>query len=152
MFYPFHWYMSVSATKDTIFTACVLMMLWCFMAAIMEQRDAYKPGKWDVGFGISTMLMVLFRNNGKFAFLVTLGFLMMAIIFAKKQRRMWSRLFVTGVVALGVGIMTVGMLARATGAVQGDKREMLSVPIQQLSRTMLYHGGVGVYEEDDDSI
>lgn len=152
MFHPFHWYMSVSATKDTIFTACVLMMLWCFLAAIMEQRDAYRLGKWDIGFGTSTVLMVLFRNNGKFAFLVTLGFLMLTVIFSKKLRKMWCRLFATGVMALGIGMILISALFRVTSAVQGDKREMLSVPIQQLSRTMLYHGGVGVYEEDDNSI
>jgi len=37
----------------------------------------------------------------------------------------------------------------ATRAVQGDRREMLSMPIQQLARTMIYHGGVGVLPEDD---
>lgn len=37
----------------------------------------------------------------------------------------------------------------ATHAEQGDRREMLSMPIQQMARCMIYHGGVGVLPEDD---
>ena len=152
MLYPFHWYMSVSATKDTIFTACVLMMLWCMLGLIDEQRDELRIGKWDVGFVVSTVLMVLFRNNGKYAFIVTLGFLFLIAILAKRRRGQYVRMFADGAVALGVGVILVTVLFRVTGAVQGDKREMLSMPIQQLSRTMLYHGGVGMYEQDDNTI
>ena len=152
MIYPFHWYMSVSATKDTIFTACVLMMLWCMLGLIEEQRDELRPGKWDLGFVVSVIFMVMFRNNGKFAFMITLAFLFLIAIFAKQKRSQYVRIFADGAVALGIGVIAVTLLFHVTGAVQGDKREMLSMPIQQLSRTMLYHGGTGVYEEDDDTI
>ena len=37
----------------------------------------------------------------------------------------------------------------ATHAEQGDRREMLSMPIQQMARCMIYHGGVGVLPADD---
>ncbi|MBQ7926698.1 MAG: hypothetical protein IJ335_10460, partial [Lachnospiraceae bacterium] len=43
-------------------------------------------------------------------------------------------------------------LFKVTGAEQGDRREMLSMPIQQLARCMVYHGGVGVLPEDDASM
>jgi len=152
MIYPFHWYMSVSATKDTMFTASVLMMLCCMMAQILEARDELRPRKWDVGLIVSTILVILFRNNGKFAFLVTIVFLLFAAALCRKKKSLYVRMFADGVVALGLGVLLTTFLFQVMGAVQGDKREMLSVPIQQLSRTMLYHGGVGVYEEDDNGI
>ena len=52
-------------------------------------------------------------------------------------------------VAFGVGLFVLSAVFNITHAEQGDRREMLSMPIQQLSRCMIYHGGVGVLPEDD---
>ena len=48
-----------------------------------------------------------------------------------------------------MGSLCLSGLFRATHAEQGDRREMLSMPIQQLARCMLYHGGVGELGADD---
>mgnify|MGYP006973121546 FL=1 len=52
-------------------------------------------------------------------------------------------------VAFGVGLFVLSAVFNITHAEQGDRREMLSMPIQQMSRCMIYHGGVGVLPEDD---
>lgn len=54
--------------------------------------------------------------------------------------------------AFVLGTLLLSALFAATNATQGDRREMLSVPAQQLARCMIYHGGVGVLEEDDGSM
>jgi hypothetical protein len=51
-----------------------------------------------------------------------------------------------------IGCLLAGALAKGLQAQPGDKREMLSMPIQQLARTMVYHGGVGVMPEDDNTL
>jgi len=96
--------------------------------------------------------MILFRNNGRYAMLVLLLFLVLTILFGKKQRRLWTRLFGYSIVGFCVGSLLVSALFRFTDARQGDKREMLSVPIQQMARCMVYHGGVGVMEADDNTM
>lgn len=149
MFFPFHWYMSVSMTKDTVFSAFLLLQLVSLTDLLLENRRSIRPGIRDLLFGIGTVGMILFRNNGKYAMILLLAFLFQMFCFGKKARKLWGRLFVVSTVAFGVGLFVLSAVFTATHAEQGDKREMLSMPIQQLSRCMIYHGGVGALTEDD---
>lgn len=149
MFFPFHWYMSVSMTKDTVFSAFLLLQLISFTDLLLEDRRALRPGIRDLLFGIGTVGMILFRNNGKYAMLVLLAFQFLTLCFGKKARKLWGRLLTVSLVSFCVGLFVLSAVFSATGAEQGDRREMLSMPIQQLARCMLYHGGVGVLPEDD---
>lgn len=155
MFYPFHWYMSVTTTKDTIFSAFFLaqvVSLYGWLKSGSEER----ADKWKVSFvclfELSTIGMMVFRNNGKFAMLVLFFFLVLAVLFGKKNRKAWASLLCYGAVGFAVGLLALSGLSKATNATQGDKREMLSMPIQQLARTMIYHGGIGVVPTDDNSL
>lgn len=149
MFFPFHWYMSVSMTKDTVFSAFLLLQLVSLTDLLMEDRRSIRPGIRDLLFGIGTVGMILFRNNGKYAMIVLLAFLFLMFCFGKRARKLWGRLFVVSTVAFGVGLFVLSAVFNITHAEQGDRREMLSMPIQQMSRCMIYHGGVGVLPEDD---
>ncbi len=147
MFYPFHWYMSVSMTKDTMFAACFLTQLIALGELLDERRN---KGMWWVFF-FSTVGMILFRNNGKYAFLVFLAVLIPMFFFGRKKS-FWGRLLLCSLGALAAGAVLLQAVFRLTDASQGDRREMLSIPIQQLARTMVYHGGIGVMEEDDNTM
>ena len=149
MFFPFHWYMSVSMTKDTVFSAFLLLQLVSLTDLLMEDRRSIRPRIRDLLFGIGTVGMILFRNNGKYAMIVLLAFLFLMFCFGKWARKLWGRLFVVSTVAFGVGLFVLSAVFNITHAEQGDRREMLSMPIQQMSRCMIYHGGVGVLPEDD---
>lgn len=149
MFFPFHWYMSVSMTKDTVFSAFLLLQLVSLTDLLMEDRRSIRPGIRDLLFGIGTVGMILFRNNGKYAMIVLLAFLFLMFCFGKRARKLWGRLFAVSAVAFGVGLFVLSAVFNITHAEQGDRREMLSMPIQQMSRCMIYHGGVGVLPEDD---
>lgn len=149
MFFPFHWYMSVSMTKDTVFSAFLLLQLVSLTDLLMEDRRSIRPGIRDLLFGIGTVGMILFRNNGKYAMIVLLAFLFLMFCFGKWARKLWGRLFVVSTVAFGVGLFVLSAVFNVTHAEQGDRREMLSMPIQQMARCMAYHGGVGVLPEDD---
>lgn len=149
MFFPFHWYMSVSMTKDTVFSAFLLLQLVSLTDLLMEDRRSIRPGIRDLLFGIGTVGMILFRNNGKYAMIVLLAFLFLMFCFGKRARKLWGRLFAVSAVAFGVGLFVLSAVFHITHAEQGDRREMLSMPIQQMSRCMIYHGGVGVLPEDD---
>lgn len=152
MFFPFHWYMSVSMTKDTVFSAFLLLQLVSLTDLLMEDRRSIRPGNRDLLFGIGTVGMILFRNNGKYAMIVLLAFLFLMFCFGKRARKLWGRLFAVSAVAFGVGLFVLSAVFNITHAEQGDRREMLSMPIQQMSRCMVYHGGVGVLPEDDSTM
>lgn len=149
MFFPFHWYMSVSMTKDTVFSAFLLLQLVSFTELLLEDRRSLRPGVGDLVFGIATVGMILFRNNGKYAMLVLLVFQVLTVCFGRMARKLWGRLLAVSLSAFCVGLFVLSAVFSATHAEQGDRREMLSMPIQQMARCMVYHGGIGVLASDD---
>ena len=166
-FFPFHWYMSITATKDTFFTAFMvlqLLMLCGLVEKCHNEGGSCKEGavgkvvnirwfdRWDLGYLAASVLMILFRNNGRYAMLVLAAFLLLAVLFGKKERKLWLKLFGETFVAILIGSALLSAIFSWTGAQQGDRREMLSMPIQQLARCMVYHGGIGVVPEDDNTM
>lgn len=147
MFYPFHMYMSVSVSKDVFFSVFFLLQMLALYELIRLREKGF--GGFDVLFFVSALGMQLFRNNGRYAMLVLLAALVVAFVFGKGARRFWGRVLLECVVSLVVGSLLLSALFKVTGAEQGDRREMLSMPIQHLARCMLYHGDVGVLPEDD---
>ena len=109
--------------------------------SVVEDRNAWRPGIRDLLFALGTVGMILFRNNGKYAMIVLLAFTFLTFCFGKKARKLWGRLLVVCGAAFCVGLFVLSAVFSATHAEQGDRREMLSMPIQQLSRCMIYHGG-----------
>ncbi len=147
MFYPFHFYMSVSVIKDVFFSMFFLLQMLALCETVRRRRNAVD--RYDVLFVITGVGMQLFRTNGRYAMLVLAVFLSAALVFGRGSRRFWGKLAVGCAISLVLGGVFLSGLFRMTGAEQGDRREMLSMPIQQLARCMLYHGGVGVLTEDD---
>lgn len=152
MLYPFHLYMSVSMTKDTVFSGFFLLQILSFSRLISGENEDKKSLPMGLLFFFSTVGMILFRTNGRYAFLVLLMFLLAAVLLGKVQRRFFGRLFLWALGAFLVGNVLLAVLFEVTDAEQGDRREMLSMPIQQLARVMVYHGGVNVLPEDDDTM
>ena len=137
MFFPFHWYMSVSMTKDTVFSAFLLLQLISLTDLLLEDRREWRPRVRDLLFFIGTVGMILFRNNGKYAMIVLLAFLFLSVCFGKRARKLWGRLFTVSVAAFCIGLFVLSAVFSATHAEQGDRREMLSMPIQQMARCMI---------------
>lgn len=151
MVYPFNFFMSISMTKDTIFSGFFMLQILALYGMVQGETDK-KISAMEILFFFSSVGMILFRNNGKYAFMVLLAFLLLTVLFGKGKRRFFGRLLLLSVGAFIAGNIFLTVLFHAVGAGQGDKREMLSIPIQQMTRTMVYHGGVGVNAEDDGSM
>lgn len=147
MFYPFHWYLSVSMCKDVPFTIFFVIEILAFTECV-RRRDSRVQG-CDLLFVCSAVLMQLFRTNGRYAMLVLQGILILCWIFGKKERYVWRKLTLLSLASLLIGSLGLSVLFRMTNAEQGDRREMLSMPIQQMARCMVYHSGAGVVSGDD---
>ena len=117
----------------------------------MRRRKAKVDG-YDVLFLLSSVGMQLFRNNGRYAMLVLLAVLFLSMVFGRKDRKFRVKVLCNCGLALVVGSLCLTGLFRVTQAEQGDRREMLSMPIQQFARTMLFHGGVGALGQDDNTM
>jgi hypothetical protein len=152
MFYPFNIYMSVSTTKDTVFTGFFLILMSTFARLLIESRDSLHTGFFDFVLFVSTVGAILFRNNCIYAVIVLLPFLLITALASIKRKsgfKLFMRLFIIITAAVVAGNIALTALFELTDAGQGDRREMLSMPIQQFARCMLYHGGVGELAEDD---
>ena len=152
MLLPVYWYMSVSATKDVLFTVFVLLLMFAMYKLLWENQSSWKVGKWDFVLAIAVVGAVLFRNNGKYAYLVLIVFGVFTCLFAKNNKLLFRRIWVVGVAGYLAGNLLLSVLFVSVDATQGDKREMLSIPIQQFARTYVYHGGIDVVPEDDNTL
>lgn len=152
MIYPFHWYMSISTIKDTIFSAFFLLQMVSFCVLVLQGEAKSFFNRSAALFVVSTVGMILYRNNGRYAMLVLIVFLLLTLWRGKKNRRLWGKLLIYTLAGFLLGNIMVSAVFKLTDAGQGDKREMLSMPIQQLARCMIYHGGVGVLAEDDNTM
>ncbi len=132
----FNGYMAVSLTKDTVFTAFVLLFICSLLLIYKENKFVY-----SFIYVFSTVGIILFRNNGKYALLVVLLAFFIAPLTDKEKRHFWIKLFIKTALSFAAGLVLLKGISYITNAEAADKREMLSVPIQQLARTM-------VYEED----
>lgn len=138
MFFIPNWYLSISTTKDIIFTAAVLIMLICLYKIVLTQKNTLWIDGWDIGFAISGIFMSLFRNNGKYALAVTFVVAVAVAIFARENRKLYMRIAGGGLCILLVGSILFSGLNYLTNASEIRKEEMLSVPVQQMSRLMRY--------------
>lgn len=152
MLFPFNVYMSISVTKDSIFSAFFVLQILA-VYELLYKAPAEKRVTWrELLFLFSTLGMLLFRNNGKYAFCVFLAALALAALSGRKDRRRFAGMLLWSVGGFLAGNIALAALFQLTDAGQGDKREMLSMPIQQLARCMIYHGGAGVLAEDDSTM
>lgn len=152
MLFPFNVYMSISVTKDSVFSAFFLLQILSAYE-LLHKNSGEKRVTWkELLFFGSAVGMILFRNNGKYAFGVLLAVLILTVLFGRKSRERFGRLLLWAAVGFLAGNIALTALFHLTAAEQGDKREMLSMPIQQLARCMVYHGGAGVLPEDDNTM
>ncbi len=154
IFYPYNGFMAVSVTKDIPFTAFMLSALTSMYLVLIGKR------RYIIVLFISLVGCILYRNNGKYAILfmavITFGALILNIITSIRKKvkfdKKYLEILIATVLALIIGVLMLLSCSKLLNATQGDRREMLSVPIQQLSRTYVYHAGVGVKDCDDNTM
>lgn len=122
---------TLCSAKDALFTLALLLLLVCLLEMGTGEAFFEKKG-WQVLFVVSGMGMMLLRNNGFYAFLVMIPFL---LILQKKGR---GRLLLLAVCAVAGCMLVNGGLKAVLHADDSEYQELLTVPIQQLARTYQY--------------
>ena len=121
---------AVCTAKDTLFTGF-------FFLSVLLMIDMTKGtmGNWQIAlFTISSVLMMLLRNNGMYAYALAIPFLAWAFKRSKNMRKLC--LFMV----LSIALYFAGAFALKTVLHASDEehQEMLTVPIQQLTRAYTY--------------
>lgn len=133
--FPTHGMLAVSVTKDTIYAALTMVFtIFAYELAVEEES----PGTgWFVRYGILTILLLLFRNNSVYAWIVYVA----AMAFAGRRRPFFFKKICAfhGVFFL-LYLCVNGWMVQAVSATSATyAREMLSVPAQQIARVAQYH-------------
>ena len=135
-FYPTHGMLAVSITKDSIYAVLVMLFaVWVYDAVTRSREETLSVG-WLAVYTVITVLLLLFRNNSIYAWVLFLAVYAVAMRKSSGYRRMMAAHAIAFLLYLGAGVgMTIG--AGATSDTYA--REMLSVPTQQIARVVAYH-------------
>ncbi len=154
---PFQWYLGISITKDVPFAIFFFLTVLEMVQICREERTRLRFGFKDAICLISLVATQLFRTNAPYVVIAFAGILLLLFsctIIHKNNKNdtlndvsgnrsnrkvLFLRLFLITVLSVLLSIGLSKGLSAATGAVQADRREMLSVPEQQIARVMLYH-------------
>lgn len=130
---------ALCSAKDGLFVAAMLIAFIYFRKLMMD-TDEFLSSKKDIAFlCASSVLMMLLRSNGIYAYFV-FGIIGIIYFIKNKNIKKIMLIFIISMV-LAFGI-NKGLLL-ATNASSVGHREILTVPIQQLAR---------VYDYDNDSL
>lgn len=129
--YPAHMAFASNCTKDGLFSAFFALLL----AYCVEYAEAGRLCRLhSFLLVLSGALACLLRNNMIYAMAAWLALLLLFAVFAAKK---YLRLIGMGALAIALSLGMNAGLAKWTNAAPGSRIEMLSVPIQQLSRARL---------------
>lgn len=131
-FFPVIVMFVLCSAKDGIFTAALLLLVISLIEMAGQREKFFLSWKNYVFFGASAVVMMMFRHNGMYAFLVMVPIM---ILYMKGCRKKLAILL--GAVFAVYFLITTGLTA-ALHAVDSENQEILTVPIQQLSRTYKY--------------
>lgn len=123
----------INTTKDILFGAAFLNFNLCLYLCLTD-----KTVKDYISLIISGILVCLLRNQGIYIVAVLLLF---AVMLAKENKRLLLSVFIVLIISKSFFIVT----EKFYNVSKGDSREMLSVPIQQMSLvSKLYLDGFDV--------
>ena len=144
-FFPTNSVLAVSTTKDVLFSALVLLYTVCFYRLTCD-RNMQVTWKERAVCSLMGVLMLLFRNNAVYAFVVSVPIMLWGmgrinneqngqkedgIWDGRTARKEYLCLSLAILVLFAVSAVSLKALTRAQS---GSPREMLSVPLQQMAR------------------
>lgn len=125
------------SAKDGLFMGMLLIQVLLLLDLCEDVEAFFTNKKKLLLFAVSAILMMLFRHNGCYAFLVFLPFL--AVFMKKKATGLQAgKTLLYGVLLICLYLILNKGFAFITKASDGEHQEMLTVPIMQLARTYAY--------------
>lgn len=124
--------MSFSSTKDVLYAALFALMILCF-CEIVRDKTVLKSLSFDIAFVSVCFAQMIFRNQGKYVFLLS------AIVLIFAFREDWKRMLVLCLSVCILFTVYSGPVTKLCNGVDSNTgiREMMSVPCMQLSHALL---------------
>ena len=137
--FPINSLYSVTMWKDILFGAASLMLCIQLFELLREPKKTLHSPRFLVSFTLLLLVFALMRNNGYYALLPFMPLMLLVL-----RRRVTRR----ALLSLGLCFITVilmvrvyhGPVFRTLEVQEGSVGEALSVPLQQIARTVKLHG------------
>lgn len=130
---PIHPVLALSMTKDILFSAFFLLFLLLMLELWMYQGGKAGRCLLYVAMTLTGVLVIMFRNNAVYAFVVFAIF----YVFLSQRKKLQLTMLCVMVVVGGQGAKNLMQNAMQAGS--GSKVEMYSLFIQQFGRVGHYH-------------
>lgn len=125
--FPVHPILAMSTTKDTLFSAMILLAGLLFL--FMEGADRIRK-RWLAAAEVAVLaLIALFRNNGKYC----LALLIVLCLFRLKKKQ-WRGMLAILMAGTALGFGADWALGKALKTSPAEMAEMCSVPSQMMGR------------------
>ena len=134
-FFPTHGMLAVSITKDTIYAA--LTMVFAAFAYELAAGEKDPGNDWFVRYAVLTVLLLLFRNNSVYAWIL---YVLVVSVSSLRKKTFFRRAVIAHGAAFLLYLALNTLMVQAVSATSSTyAREMLSVPAQQIARAVQYH-------------
>ncbi len=147
------WFMnavlSMTMIKDVLHAAFLVLFACHYTEIVMNPKEYVKKKRNLILFPIVVFFMCAYRNNGFHIFLFCLGILALIRIPKIKKIKTYIPLIIVTILAGVAFKIYSGPVFKALNIEQGEVREALSIPIQQLQRVAVLHGGELTEEQND---
>lgn len=129
---------AVCSSKDAIFTAAFLIVV-IKMLQFLEDTEKFLEQKGNIAVSIlAAVVMMLFRNNGMYAYIVWIPIVIAGCLLMKKDPKSIVKIAMIMLASFVIFQGCSRMLTLATNADDSESQEIMTVPIQQMVRTYLY--------------
>ena len=134
---------SITMWKDVLFAGAALLLMLQLSGELPWERVQGKRrrGFAFLGLALTALLFCTMRNNGYYAFLLGFPFYILM------NRKQWKPLLALGLLTVLLVTGYHGLLYNGLGIRKSSPGEALSVPLQQIARTVKVHGVDGDREE-----
>ncbi len=132
---------AICCTKDILFSAAFLLFVISLWRVCVSRETFFARKSWQILFCLSALVSMIMRNNGLYAVVAMLVFLLPLC------RRHFGRYFGILAVIGGLYALYVGPFYNMLQVTPGGMQEMLSVPLQQLARVYHYEQETYTAEE-----
>lgn len=133
-FYPVFPMYAVTMWKDIPFSLSIVFFIICLIEIATNKDNFLNSIKKNILFVISIITMMIFKNTGLYIFILTIPFI---FIFAKAYRK---RVLIIAVICIVFYSLYNGPFLKIMNIQKGSSSEMLSIPLQQLARTVRDRG------------
>lgn len=131
---PLNGWFTVRAEKGMLFHLSLILVIIGIIDIVHEKEKFFEKIWKPILLAMITILMILIRNNGIYALLLALPFLIIAC------KKIWKKVAILFGVTLAIVFTIQGPIFKVAKVGYSSPGEVLSVPMQQFARITKYAG------------